>query len=413
MTYRFGAWTGILAFVAVLAGIAFLAFASPALVGAEEAAIQTGAPVYASTCKVCHGRIAEADSDVIDFRHATHMWAACSSCHVRFPHTPAGTETPDMLECWACHGLRHGPMGLIAGEECSKCHGDRTELRPESHTPDWAEEPHVEPAEERLRTECAMCHTHAQCDACHDELGVQWRSVSFTFDVGNGCLSCHGNPDLAKASRNGSESLYVTGIERSAHRDNTCTECHVDFNYTDDPAATPLYRVNAGFACAACHLEDHADIVAVYEESLHGQLIAEGDFTSATCASCHGGHDIARLDTDRARLELHFSSEEMCAGCHRAEWDSYDDYYHGAPYKRRAGTDTPACWDCHGSHEVRAVADPESMMYVTNAVAVCGECHPGSDVSFIEQSADLIHGRSVARDENPVLRWWRSMRGRG
>lgn len=418
MTYRLKARTGILAFATALACVAALMQASYA--HAQSVTIDTGTPVVASACKVCHGRIAEVESDKIDFTHATHMWYACSNCHLRYPHKPEGTEKPEMAECWNCHGLRHGPMGLIAGDNCNKCHGTRVgKMRPASHVIDWAETPHVEPAEQRLRTECAMCHTHADCDSCHDEAGVGWRSTSFNYDVGNGCQACHGNVNLTKASRGQEESFYVSGIERSAHRDITCVECHPDFNYTDRRGNTPLWQINAGIACLNCHKDAYgervanADIIEAYQDSIHGKLIADADYTSATCASCHGGHDIARLkESQRARNDLKLSSQQMCAGCHREAWDSYDDYYHGAAYKRGA-LDAPACWDCHGSHGALQVADPKSMMYPVGAVAVCGECHPGSGESFIERSADLIHGRSSARMENPVLKWWRSFRGRG
>ncbi|MBS3957086.1 MAG: hypothetical protein KGZ40_06125 [Clostridiales bacterium] len=418
MTYRLKAWTGILAFAVALVCVAALTRVPHAY--AEQVTIDTGAPVVASACKVCHGQIAEVESDLVDFTHATHMWFACSNCHLSYPHTPAGTDVPAMVECWNCHGLQHGPMGLIAGDTCEKCHGARVErLRPESHVAEWAETPHVDPAENALRTECAMCHDRADCDTCHAERDVEWRSDGLTYDVGDGCLACHGNPDLAKASRGGSESYFVDEdvLDWSAHRDITCVECHVDFNYTGERGATPLWQVNAGLACLACHEGAYgerpaqAELVSAYEASIHGTLIAEGDYTSATCGSCHGGHSIARLDTDAARRELHFASERMCAQCHSAEWATYDDYYHGAPYKRRAGRDTPSCWDCHGSHEALPVSDPNSMMYPVNAVATCGECHRGSGEAFIEHSAGLIHGQSVARDENPLLRWWRSVRG--
>ncbi|MDF1541816.1 MAG: hypothetical protein RQ731_05005 [Anaerosomatales bacterium] len=376
--------------------------------------IDTGAPVYASTCKVCHGVIAEGRNPQVEFSHATHMVYACSSCHGVFPHTPAGTLTPTMKSCWNCHGLRHGPMGIIAGYECEQCHGNYAgQMRPEFHGRDWAEEPHVQPGIDELRTTCMMCHTKADCDSCHQEVGVTWRTaVPFTYDAENGCLACHGYENLTKVSEDGLKSYYVTGIDQSAHRDITCSQCHPDFDYTDDAPATPLWRVNAGLACQECH--DHQDVTEVYEESLHGRLIADGEYSSATCASCHGGHDIARLDTEAARRALHLSGEQMCAECHREAFDSYDDYYHGAPYKRGA-VDAPSCWDCHGAHELLAVTDPAALMYPANAVETCGQdgCHYGSGESFIEQTSYLIHGRSEAVSSNPIIRWWRAFRGRG
>ncbi|MBE0417282.1 MAG: hypothetical protein IBX63_05915 [Coriobacteriia bacterium] len=391
-------------------GIATLAVAQDG----ETLVVDTGAPVYAATCKVCHSVIAEGSDPRVQFRHATHMLFACSSCHTRFPHSPVGTIKPTMKDCWNCHDLRHGPMGLIAGGECEKCHGAlAAEMRPVSHVADWAEVPHVAPAEAEMRTRCMMCHARADCDQCHREVGVEWQaSEPYNYDVENGCLACHGDPNLGKTVAGAVWSLYVTGLDRTAHRDTTCVECHVDFKYHDGADRTPLWNINVGLACADCH--EHSDAAKVWAASLHGELIAEGDYNSATCSSCHGGHSIARLDTEAARRRLHRDSEQMCAICHTVEWENYDDYYHGRAYKRGA-SDAPACWDCHGAHEVLAVADPESMVYPTNAVDTCGTpgCHWGSGESFIERSSYLIHGRYEAREGNPIIRWWRSLRGRG
>jgi len=420
MTIRRETLAGILALavVAIVAAVLFApasAHGDTALDNDDVLRIDLAAPVFKSTCVYCHPVIAETRDPDIRFSHGFHIWAPCSSCHEEFPHGPEGTISPGMDVCWYCHGLRHGPHGLIAVDECEKCHlVDLARLRPESHIRGWEGEPHVEPANQRLRTECAMCHELGQCDDCHLAEGVRWRPpVPFTYDPGNACLACHGAPDLAKLTEEGLKSYYVTGIDVSAHRDVTCTECHMDFRYDDEPPETPLWQVNAGLGCMECHEGTHPDLVEDYSASIHGELILQDDYSSATCASCHGGHDIARLDTEKAKRELHFSGEEMCADCHPVEWDSYDDYYHGRAYKRGA-PDAPSCWRCHGSHEILPLADPDNLMYPVNAIETCsGEgCHYGVDESFIEASYDLIHGSSEVAAENPVIKWWRSFRGR-
>ncbi|MDY0088009.1 MAG: cytochrome c3 family protein [Coriobacteriia bacterium] len=375
--------------------------------------IDPSAPVYASTCRACHAEIADGKNPLVEFGHAKHMVYACSSCHESFPHTPSGTTVPTMKSCFNCHGLRHGPMGLIAGNDCEQCHGDNVgKMRPAFHVSDWAQTPHVQPALDELQTSCMMCHTQKSCDDCHRKERVVWRtSTPFTYDVQNGCQACHGYQNLTKVSADGVQSFYVSGLDKSAHRDITCTQCHPDFNYTDEPPTTPLWQINAGLACQECH--DHEEVALEYAESLHGKLIAEGDLTSATCASCHGGHDIALLDTEQAKLDLRLSGQQMCAPCHEEAYASYNDYYHGAPYKAKA-SDAPACWHCHGAHEVRALSDPESLMYRANAAETCGQegCHYGSGESFIENSYDLIHGQTEVRATNPVIRWLRSLKNR-
>jgi hypothetical protein len=93
----------------------------------------------------------------------------------------------------------------------------------------------------------------------------------------------------------------------------------------------------------------------------------------------------------------------VCARCHAEEYRSYDDYYHGAAYKAGA-SDSPACWDCHGSHAILPSADEDSMMADENKVETCGQegCHTGSGVSFVENAGSLIHQKNEAEDSNPL-----------
>ena len=92
----------------------------------------------------------------------------------------------------------------------------------------------------------------------------------------------------------------------------------------------------------------------------------------------------------------------MCARCHPDEYESYDDYYHGAAYKRGA-TDAPACWDCHGAHDVLPTSDPNSLMSEQNRADTCGQegCHQGSDLennpAFAEAASELIHQKVGCR----------------
>ncbi len=394
--------------------------------------IRLGDRVYGENCDPCHASIAQTDNYAgeIIFTHGYHQLVACSACHGRFPHRPEGTEKPTMKGCFDCHGLKHGPMGELARGHCEACHNTpRNRLRPAFHTPDWAKKPHVEPGEKRLQTQCMMCHDKNGCTDCHDELGIRWDpGVPYTFDSDGGCLSCHGDPYLTKISAGQPKSYQVLGVEESAHRDLTCQQCHRDYKYEEGPDRTRLWNVNAGLACRECHTSpamfseeraaEMAAIVEEYDKSIHADALRDwmsgavraGDKRGSTvqpptCADCHGGHYIQRLDTELARRVLHGSAYRMCARCHKAEYDSYDDYYHGAAYKRGA-SDAPACWECHGSHDIRPTSDPESLMSSQNMAATCGAegCHSGSTEAFAAKAGDLIHRKVEAAEENPLRR---------
>ncbi len=393
--------------IAIVAVGTAAAYAQDAQIDDEQLIIDLGGRVYGETCDPCHGNIADTGnfSGEIIFGHGYHQLVSCSSCHSRFPHRPEGTERPTMKACWNCHGLQHGPMGELATGKCVDCHNTpERNLRPAFHTPDWKNKPHVEPGRANLQTQCMMCHDEAGCVDCHEDEVIKWDpGVDYKYDSSGGCLACHGQ-ELLKNAAGGSKSYQVIGVDESAHRDLSCQKCHIDYEYEDSPDPTPVWNINVGLACQNCH--DHADVKADYLKSIHGQALAKGDYETATCASCHGGHYIQRLDSSYARERLHLDAYRICARCHAEQYESYNDYYHGAAYKN-GSTDAPACWDCHGAHDILASADPESMVSDQNAAGTCGQegCHDGSAEAFAQNAGDLIHQKSAAAENNPLKRF--------
>lgn len=421
MAKRLGALTGK---SAKRVGIALVLLgaliALPAL--ARAVTIDITGEVFSDKCTPCHANYTETDNPKYVFTHGNHITYQCSTCHPVFPHSPAGTDVPDMKQCFNCHGLSHGPQGVIATGTCTDCHGDRLpDMRPASHVPTWAKEPHVKPATERLTSECSMCHDRSFCDECHAEERVFWDDKTpMVYDAGSGCLACHGSANLIKTSALGIRSFQVVGLEASAHRELSCPDCHTDFAYGEIDAPTEVWYINAGLSCgtADCHgtddpaTEENEDQQTAYLQSVHGTKVAEGDMASATCGSCHGSHNIRRLDTASARRALKLSGEDMCMSCHEDRWANYDDPYHGAAYKRGA-EDAPACWECHTAHGVLPSDDPASPTNEAKLAATCsggvsGEgCHQHKNASesFIEQSSGMIHGQFDSRETNPIFKF--------
>jgi hypothetical protein len=396
-----------------MAAVAMVIFAGTAM----AATIDTQLGTYEKNCTACHPKIADSKSSEIIFSHGYHLRIDCAYCHTSFAHREDGTTVvPKMKDCFDCHGLRHSSQGIIADAKCESCHRTpRAQLRPTSHTFGWAGKAHAAPGAARLTSECSMCHTRKQCDACHRAKNVKWKPSDgrWAFDPQNGCLACHSNETLTKTVAGKVKSYKVTGLEDSAHRSITCPQCHQDYKYDDSADRTEMWNVNAGLACQGCH--QHKGTAQEYLKSVHGQLVAEGKWevpspadktkmiATPTCASCHGGHDIQRLDSAVASAALHASSEKMCARCHPDKYASYDDYYHGAAYKRGA-SDAPACWQCHGSHDVQPSSVASAMTSDKNIAATCGQkgCHKGTE-QFGAGAGDLIHQKTSAYQNNALV----------
>ena len=413
-----------------IASTAFAADAEPAQTPADMLQQLASSPVYEGECTIlCHANISATKNyaNEIKFSHGHHILMQCSDCHQRFPHRQSGTERPTMKGCYNCHGLRHGPRGVLAKGECEACHNTpRWQLRPAFHVNDWAGKPHVKPSEGELNTRCMMCHQASDCVTCHDQKGIRWEpKTNWDYDPSvsdgssrSGCLACHGNTTLLKSLAGGNKSFQVSGLETSAHRDITCQGCHADYRYDDKPAITKLWTVNAGLQCGTCHQdskdESNRAPVAIYEKSVHAAKIRDGNYDSATCASCHGGHFIQRIDSAEASAAMHASAYRTCARCkqHGDEYETFNDYYHGRAYKKGAD-DAPACWQCHESHGILPANDPQSSVYQANLGATCGQpgCHKGSNETFTNAAGKLIHQKVAAQKENPVLQFVANIKG--
>lgn len=232
----------------------------------------------------------------------------------------------------------------------------------------------------------------------------------------SGCTVCHADKNLVRVQSGSTVSLYVdvAVLGTSAHKDVACTSCHVDFAYK-----TPHINVKKGddwrsvakLACKNCHKQEFSD----FASSAHspagkpGQSAAQTarereaagkPTTTPLCGDCHGGHDIPSKEDSAALAAYHKRGLDICGRCHDKEARGYADYYHGAAY-RRGAPDAPACWDCHGTHQVLSAKDRNSMVNESQLVPTCGKCHKAVDENYTTY-ARLIHRKPQELEANPV-----------
>ena len=113
----------------------------------------------------------------IKFSHGYHIRMQCSDCHSKFPHQKTGTQRPTMKICMNCHGVRHGPQGIIAKDNCDACHNTPRwqQVCPYNKVPEWAGKGHIAQGNAELNTNCMMCHKPTECTSCHDRTNVVWQ----------------------------------------------------------------------------------------------------------------------------------------------------------------------------------------------------------------------------------------------
>jgi cytochrome b subunit of formate dehydrogenase len=256
--------------------------------------------------------------------------------------------------------------------------------------------------------------------ACHSD-------ASLTHDVNGKPASLHVDPQAFKDSIHGSMFTCVdchTDVKSAGHETPpqkiTCATCHADEQAAYDrsfhgkavqggnsnaakcvdchgsphellPASDPKSRVhhtNIPATCGACHsqklvMEDggqSAQMVASYQQSVHGHAVAAGSEKAAVCTDCHGTHEILDAKDSKSPI-FKFNVPMTCAKCHDNVAKEFRQSIHGQAIAN-GNWQAPVCTDCHGIHSIKSHLDPNSPVNAANlAQATCARCHEGVRLS--------------------------------
>lgn len=192
------------------------------------------------------------------------------------------------------------------------------------------------------------------------------------------CAGCH-DPGRRTGKREAGTPppFDAAALQASPHAALECAACHTDLAKKELPHADKLARVNCG--------ECHPDQQSQYQASLHGRAAARGDRLAPGCNVCHGTHNVLRVSTPAARMEI----PRLCGSCHREGTPvsmtrnipqanilgNYIDSIHGEGLFRRGLTVTAVCTSCHTAHFVLPHTDPRSSIAKANIARTCTQCH--------------------------------------
>jgi hypothetical protein len=211
---------------------------------------------------------------------------------------------------------------------------------------------------QQVTNECAVCHLELQ-DAEYSEPAVAWEG-DVHVAAGLTCTGCHGGDAVATDEATGHAGMLVRPSRELIPA--MCGRCHSnqDFMHQYDP-------------------DIRIDQVEAYYTSRHGELLAEGDSSVATCVDCHSTHGI-RASEDVAALTHPANIPDTCGECHaddermaeyRIPTDQLEEFQasvHWAVLVDQGDLSAPVCNDCHGNHG----ALPPGYDAVGR---VCAECH--------------------------------------
>jgi cytochrome b subunit of formate dehydrogenase/uncharacterized protein with PIN domain len=294
------------------------------------------------------------------FKRGLVVTAVCTSCHTAhfvLPHTDARSSISKQ-------NIAH---------TCTKCHAlietvHRKVIRGEL----WEKHPGLIPA-------CVDCHEPHKIRRVYYAQGM----------ADQDCQRCHGNPELKTAS--GGRSMFVNDKELagSRHARIACGQCHTG---GDPSLARPCATITAKVDCSVCHANAAED----FQQSIHGQLLAQGSPDAPACTDCHGKHGIlSKNDTQSPTFSRNVPT--LCGNCHRTGQraalrykgtqtnivENYNESIHGQGLLKSGLTVTANCADCHTPHRELPASDLRSSVNPRNVALTCGRCHHGIYESFI------------------------------
>jgi hypothetical protein len=299
------------------------------------------------SCVDCHTDLAA----VVEFPHAEKLKPAqCASCHEK---AVASYDT-------GVHAQARRASGNLSAATCADCHGSH-DILPSSDT---ASRTH----HSRLIDTCGRCHGNEEI-------------------IKRGNIAIGNVVDLFKDSIHG-KALIKSGLSVAP----ACTDCHGshDIRRKSDPASS-VFRNTIPATCSKCH----EGIGREYWASVHGTQVAKGSPLAPVCSNCHTAHDIRRSDVAGWQLEV----IKECGTCHEHSLETYRDTFHGQ-VTALGYTRVASCADCHGSHNVFPKSDPRSTVSAARRVATCQKCHAGATASFAEYDPHADPGN---RQRNPFL----------
>ena len=285
---------------------------------------------------------------------------------------PASSAKLDRDACLKCHEAKQAKISvpaIVDGEE------DKRDLR-QVNAKKFAQSVHS-------NLVCVDCHQNvvdaqknhkldknapaANCATCHEKLWEQAQKDGTAKD----------KPRLETVAQN--IAAYKNSFHAQENKDNpghpkaTCDDCHTAHEFNVPPKGSERRTAWHKTIPNVCGEKCHEDQLESYVGSIHGEeVIDKGNIKAAVCTDCHSAHSVTNTSTDKFKL----ANVQTCGNCHKEEIASYKDTYHGQVNKLGYAY-TAKCVDCHDSHGIKAVDDPQSKVHPTNRMKTCSKCHDG------------------------------------
>ena len=251
--------------------------------------------------------------------------------------------------------------------------------------------------------------TTLQCTACHTDLQTyphfgnevihpSPRDITYLTRTYTQCGECHIQEYQQYLGSSHAQALSAGKTDSAI-----CSDCHGEHNImAANTKENGLDLQAAVIRCGGCHQEQFEQ----YQSSVHGKALLEnGDPNVPACIDCHGVHNMGVPTVAGFRRK----SPSMCASCHADEQlmkqygksteilNTYVADFHGTTSRLYAADSGKApeqavCYDCHGVHDIRSMADADNPAVTGSVVEMCQKCHTDATTNF--PAAWLGHPRA-------------------
>jgi len=280
--------------------------------------------VHGDDCSMCH-------TDINEIPHLAKLQPVnCALCHEEYDalyregaHFQALQNGSELAPaCADCHGAHYmlpmsdtnNPLNRNnLAASCGQCH--TSEVIPgRSMTgayDQWQESVHAQVTDGRV---------NATCSDCHDSHGGRYATGSTAKpNISRTCGKCH-----QKIKEDYHIGVHGQALARGNLSSPTCTDCHgVHGIYHVGDRRSDVYGFcSVEGCCAQCHQAERINsrfgirsTIESYSDSFHGLALKKGDMRAASCASCHGAHDILNSSDPRSSISKD-NLTKTCGKCH-------------------------------------------------------------------------------------------------
>ncbi|NIO15418.1 MAG: hypothetical protein GTN70_00160 [Deltaproteobacteria bacterium] len=226
------------------------------------------------------------------------------------------------------------------------------------------------------------------CTECHDAHATKAATGGLIFaSERQYCMNCHGF-DLDMTCKNGETlplKVDISQLDATAHGKLRCSDCHYGFSAEDHPQRNfetlRDYKIASSESCRRCHFDKYTKTL----DSVHYDMLSQGNLTAPVCTDCHGSHAISHISHG---IKGRTFTTKRCQKCHPHIYETYAESVHGAALFNELNQDVPICIDCHKAHDIK---NPLTLEYHETIPEMCSNCHAnGAIMGKYGLSTDVV-----------------------